>query len=161
MISTGDCFPYNSPLSEDARASLDCPDGGAVATYAKKERAETFPAFHLMSVSWFPRQQTGVKGLPFPLLFPTLAGQGRVRDGQSRCWHTVNGRRADKELKSHAVSVKPAPICHLRSSHPPQACGVARRSSSTADWTRARTRQDLLGFLRHFSPQLFLLQPCY
>lgn len=31
--------------------------------------------------------------------------------GQSLCWHTLNGSRADKALKNHAVSVKPSQIC--------------------------------------------------
>lgn len=31
--------------------------------------------------------------------------------GQSLSWHTLNGNGADKELKNHAVSVKPPQIC--------------------------------------------------
>lgn len=112
-------------------------------TCTKREGSRNFHCLNLASVGWFPWQQTGVKRLPFPLIFPTLPGQDRVRDGQSLCWHALNGRGADKELKSHAVSVKPAPICHLCGSNSPQACGATRGSSSTDAWNHSCRRAEL------------------
>lgn len=47
------------------------------------------------------------KVVAFPLFSHASRAVPCESSGQSLCWHTLNGNRADKELKNHAVSVKP------------------------------------------------------